>query len=905
MTKFAAAFRAFLRARTARAALGVLLGALPATGAPWAVCFCPAGAKCNIQGPDSDWTGADGGGGSCADGLTAADDVVGSFGSTVVMNASNTINTIEMRNGSIFACVNDMWPRVLTLDNSRPVLLGSGNVFFALAAGATMDCDGATGVEGNDLTITYSGPVPAGPAGAARFLAGDSPFSHFNLTTDAVWKQRGLRRLVGTVERVAGGARDDFVWCADLSGTVVNPVARGDTVVFTSGRLTDYWGRIDARPGACAGPANPDPSCTGAQATAECGPTACDGGPCDVQIDMNDTDRAFRSFVKVPGLGGPERQPTPDDTDADGVPDNDTMFPQDGDAVEVFKPSVIQGGANAITGGIAVYAVGVQANVRYLEVRGTVGAEASRICTSATPETSSALHLSVVKSIAPEGDLAFVNWYDNASIAFAELNATDRLEDARPNYPLILRHWYLHDTDANVPGTCIGDPGQRSGGGIVISTDNPGDTYRIDGLTLDGWHIARINAEVLNVSGPQAPTLSQYNDVTLSRVLVHDVPFSTTYGTIQTGILHWGHGANSRMLGIQVWDTGSDAAGPTVISVAPYAQGMSGAVKTGLRIQNAYIVNYDRNLDSAVGGADLTTGLAGPSINRDTAHTRIVDSYFAHGTGWVGSGGSWLRDFILNGNLDDDGAAPCAAMERGALVFPVDAIGNVITNTSAIACWSAGLFSSTDLVGQPLPFATRKRQWLSNVITPPNPNANYVNTGIRARGIATSDMPGFNVANNLIDLGDVDGIYEGGVVVSFGSGFPAFSSHHNIIMRSRSTGIINPSMGRFDSGHNHFSRIAGNHYFSCSGACTGGADGLYPGDVDEGDDLLVDLSGDFRDQLCDAVARDGRPAGPLAFGIRDFTWFHPAVLAAMDPLAFQMRYDRLLCTGPDRDAPRR
>jgi hypothetical protein len=171
--------------------------------------------------------------------------------------------------------------------------------------------------------------------------------------------------------------------------------------------------------------------------------------------------------------------------------------------------------------------------------------------------------------------------------------------------------------------------------------------------------------------------------------------------------------------------------------------------------------------------------------------------------------------------------------------------------------------------------------------------------------MATREIPGFNVANNLIDLGEVDGSDEGGIVVSFGIGTPTFTSRANVIMRSRNAGIVNPSIGRFDSDHNHFSRIAGHHYFACSGVCTGGADGLYPGDVDEGSDLIVDVGGNFGDELCDAAAQNGGPVGPLSFGIRDFTWFHPAVLATMDPLVFRLRYDWLQCSGPGRDTRRR
>lgn len=862
-----------------------------------AVCTCPNGATCNIQGADADWTGTDGGGGACTDGLTAADDVVGGTGSTVSMNASVTINTIDMLTGSTFACVNDTAARVLTIDNNKSAAPGPGNVFFWLRAGATMDCDGATGVEGNDLTITYSGTVPAGVAGAPRFIAGDGPFSTFNLTTDAIWKQRGLRKLVGSVTNVAAGATDDFVWCADLTGTVVNTIAIGDSAVFSSGRLDEYWGRVDSRPDSCTGAGAPDASCTAADATAECSAVACGGGPCDVQIDMNDADRAFRSFVKVATLGGPVRAATPDDTNADGTADNDTMFPVDGDAVDIFKPTVIQGGANAITNGISIYPTGAQANVRYINFRGLTGGESSRTCTSVSPETSSSLHLSVVTSIAPEGDLAFWNWYDHASIPLTEFNATDRTEDSRPNYPVILRHWYIHDADANIPGTCT-DPGQRVGGGLVVTTDNIDDTYRIDGYTLDGFHFARINTEVMNNSGPQFTTTSQYNRITMTNWVVHDVPFSTTYGTTQAGIFIWTHGANSSLLGWQSWDTGSASAGPVVIAVQPYAAGITAPTKTRLRIQNAYIVNYDRNLDGGVGGVNLTLSLSGATINRDTDHLRVSNSYIGHGTGFGGQGGDWYYTFFLNTALDNDGAAPCANVRRGALFFPASAVGNVMINTSPVACWQNGIFNDAGVTGQPSSFSLRARKYTSNVIANPGAQASNFCGGIYTRNGGVTEATNVDAYNNLIDINQVDCGDEVGILFEHAAGSLRMTARYNVVMNSRNQAMNGNSAGTFDVGTNRYYRIA------ASPAVFGGNG---PGDVDSDiNDITADLAGGYYDQLCSASLRKanpwGGPVGPLAFGIRDFGYFHPAVRAAMDVRVYKMHYNHLMCSAANQDA---
>ena len=864
----------------------VAIGLFISQQAEAATCTCPSGTTCNIQGADADWTEA----GCDAAGPTGADDVIVQSGGTLSLNASTAVNTIEVQSGGTAACVNDATARTITVNSTKAgPNAGGTRAWIWIRAGGTLDCDGATGVEGVATTFAYDGTIVTTEA---AFFVGDGTSSNLNPTTDAIMRYRGLARGTGNVENVGAGATDDFVWCADFVGPTSYAV--GDTVVFTSGRLDEFWCRVDAL--ASAG-------------TAECNVTACGGGACDVEIDCNDAGAGFKSFTLATTVGGPVRAAVPTDCDGNGTADNDCAYPVNGDAVTVFKPALITGVTAApVTDGPMLEISGAQLNVRYLDVTLTGSLPTAQSCTNVGSNCGgyAAIAFFVTASIAPENDIAYINLYDYASQNGIELNETDRISDSRPNYAPPLRHVYIHDPSATVEACTCGIPDAASGGrmgeGIVGTNDQVSGAYNRNRI-VEGVHIARIYSVPFSWSD-----ISQTQDtgLTFQNFLIHDIPKTTTYGNDNLNVFSISQGKDTVARGIHIWDIGNLNDDPQPVTISATATAPNPDEATGIRLQNFYVVNWDNNTGGApADSSDAAISLAGNgALAQETANVVISNSYIANIQGQVGNGGTWRYNFISNPWLDDTGATTCdTGVRRGTLRMPAEETGSVHIRTSNASCSPTAIMLDIDANGVMGAYhLTGARKYLSNLWTEMNSEpAGQEAACVYMKYTAGTEVVGLDVYNNICDLKNEDANGEYGILRNPSTAATTVSTNtfYNVVMNSTGSAAWTSGSMPQNHGYNRYFRIANAGMF---------AGGLWTLNADETDSDAQNFLAGSADQnqygfLCGNLRNPwGGPIGPLAFGIRDFSYFHPAALAAMDANVWKLRYNWLMCSGANQDA---
>ena len=886
-----------------RRLLAAALALIIACGSPAlaATCTCNTGLTCNVQGAEADWNdnGAGADGGTCDAGADLADDLDIVDGGILSINATNTVNTVRVRLGGTMNCMHDTTARVITVDHTVAGPNGGGlSAWVWLQAGSATNCAGTNGTEGENLTWTFSGTIPTN---GAKFFVGDGVLNQVNPTTDAVFNFRGLKRASTSIDNFGQGAvATDFVYCADLVGGVGTAVA-GDTAAFTSGNLTDYWCKLVT---------------VGAECT-----TACAGAACDVQISCNlSASNEYLSMTKVANNGGPARHATPDDANADGTGDNTYASPATGDALDIFLPAIIQGGgdfavggATPITAGASVVLSGAQANMRYVTMRNlTAGTSASSCTLAGACDGNPAVTIEETTCTATDGGCDFLDFHDWASSVLMERNASDRGDDSRPNYPIIGSHWYIHDPDPDVPGTCT-CTGEGIGGGIAYTVDN-GDDGTISGDRLTGLHFARLFNPALSVTGPQSPgAMPQWTNLRFTGTLVHDWPGHATYGgAAGDPSVIVDHGADVELNGLECWDTGKTGASVGCLALSPTANGITADTRTGIRATNVYAVNADLNVATNTGAATVNLGYAiADPYNVDSSVSVLSNSYIANNVGSATRAGAVYFSYLLNNGIEDDGALPCASVHRGMMIGPADAIGNVLAGGATLACATTGiLYNAGGSDGNG--YAARTRRIVSNVIAGMAPNAAASDNGISVDGAGVAINKDFDVYNNVIDItadNSAGGFYER--CISYTNADAAstakLTGFYNFCMNALGDKAITWNVANgtstVDFGYNRFYRVGSAPYATGNEYVDGG---LKTGDLMDNDqDFFRAPTGGLYTLSCGHAYRTGTSygatLGPLRYGINTFEYFHPAAIATMNAGAFKARSDWQDCSSAYMD----
>jgi hypothetical protein len=789
-------------------------------------------------------------------------------------------------------------PVVMQFDGTVEVFASIASFFVV---GDVYDSRGTFTSNGKDLTISW-----VGAGSGVSMILGPQPFAGEEDPTNRYTSvtMRGAERAATTVANYNRGATapvpdTDMVDCFDGAAAPTGG-APGDTVVFTTGRSMDYWYEVTGYPDRCTGPGVPFAGCTGADATAECSPTACGGGPCDYQVSRNSkgstpgsvaSSSSWSSMVKTPGNGGPIPflHRTPDDDDADGVANGDGLLPVAGDRFVVFKPVLIQGQPNPITGGIVVHFTQAGMNWRYVEVNKASGQDSST-CTGGRGAT--VFWDTEAKITSPEGAMEFVNLHNFASAQGAwEISDTDRAGDSRPNVPRVYRHFYVHDADPQIGVTCPGEGQFSFGSGINSFIDAPDG--KIDTVTLDGFHFSRWASDGAYTGVDSGVT----TNVILRNIIAHDMPAIPGYGS--GGQALWlGAGGTASVDGLAVWNLGNS--GSTGASAIAHTGTAAGTAQKVVSIQNAFIVNIDSNsigasLDFPQGGGFITNAL---DYTEDTSQQVITNSYLAKIIGHAGTGGVYRFNFIKNTVMEDDGAAPCDFGDlRGAIVSPVEVTGNVITRDHPLSCMENAILIAE---GDVSAFTTQTRRIVGNVFQGMYSDVpGHLTAGVSLAGPVSRAVDAYH---NIIDgAGATNNStkgFENGYVLP--SGGYKFTAYYNVIMRmpdANGGGFAFSSFSNpyLNEGCNLFIDLAQTP--PCNLGCASS-------DVDlDTQGAWVDLSKFHLPQRCDPPDRSlvwaGR-VGPRRFGIQSFSWFHPAVLSLMDRTAIKWQDSRACSPGRPR-----
>lgn len=865
-----------------RLALAFLLILLPglATLASANVCTCTG--LCNIAS-GAGWTGA----GTCTDSggpNLSTDALVVAGGGRLDWNRTGTRTYRYLwikPGGSVVVSVS---PVVMQFNSTLMVYAGVP-AFFVV--GDVGDSRGTFTSDGKDLTISW-----VGTGSGVSMNLGPQPFGGQQDPTERYTSvtMRGVERANTRVASYSRGAKSptpdiDMVDCFD-GAVPPNGGAPGDTVVFTTGLSTDYWYEVTGYPDRCTGPGVPFASCTGPHATAECQATACAGGPCDYQVSRNSTgstpgsvagSSSWSSMVKTPGNGGPigYLHRTPDDDDADGVANGDGLLPAVGDAFVVFKPVLIQGRTNPITGGIVVHFTQAGIDWRYVEINKGSGQDTGS-CTGGRGTT--VLWDTEAKITSPEKAMEFVNLHNFASMQGAwEISDTDRAGDLRPNVPRVYRHFYVHDADPQIGVTCAAEGQLTFGSGINSFID--ADDGMIDSVTLDGFHFARWAAENAFMSVDSGVT----TNLQIRNVIAHDMPGIPGYGINGTA-LSFGARGTATVDGAAIWNLGGP--GATGASAIGHMGTPAGAPTKAVSIRNAFIVNIDSNtqggtLATPQGGGFISTVL---DYTEDTSRQVISDSYFAKIIGQAGTGGVYRFDFIKNTVMDDDATPPCSAADpRGALVSPVEVSGTVITRDHPLSCMENAVLVAE---GDPSAFTSQTRRIIGNVFEGMHTDMpDRLTAGVNVAGAVNRSI---DVYHNLVDSRATTDNWAMGFNNSEIYALPGyqFNAFYNVVRNMPAAHGGGFAFSFFndpylDEGCNLFVDLGQDP--PCNLGCAGS-------DVD------VDTQGlpiDFRKFRFPVKCRPpdrslawGGGAGPLQIGIQTFATFHPAVLRLMDPAAF-------------------
>lgn len=766
-------------------------------------------------------------------------------------------------------------------------------------------------------TIQFN-PSGAIPSGGAFFLIGNGSVL-LSLTTDANATLRGEEKVAsGIVANFTQGATAtdaDFVDCFDIDDApetdgIQTPtgLAVDDNVVFTSGKSKAFWYRVTCSPDACTGAGAPDACCSAANATTECGATACGGGPCDIQLTRDDTSNAFNSMTMAVGSGGPVRHATPVDPDADGTAESNGTRPADGDALTVFDPLLITGTDPPTTDGFRFFTGGVNLDMRYVELAEMLTKPDDATCAASSGEH--ATHFEIVNASGPEGTIGFVNLHDYHSPNATEFNRTDITDDSRANRPTVYEYWYIHDPNSTVEA-CAHD---GFGGGANVTSDNSSDTDFIGGYEFQNFHIARLyggNA-AFGFGAYQVNANNRiWQDVRIEDALIHSFPKNTTYPSSAASPivgLRFRMGASFLFDGISMWDIGNASTDSQVAIVmqgeADASENISPDSRNTATIRNAFVVNIDSNADGDRPGESVI--LLGDTAELDdtTDGLLVSNSYIANLVGAVGAGGRWINNFIKDAVLDDDGAAPCLSGRRGVLHWPTVAQGNVITRDSAAACANAGLLFDTTNANNVSPF-TKLPVWsiTSNLVE------NLLNAAstsgqaliwFRDTNNATGLDTNVNVYHNVLDYRGADNGTVDVIVyydIDDATADLNVSTYYNILIDSPQHGIREPSASP-PAGYSH------THDYNRFAQITNAApvtDGSLSGNETDSDslDIFIDRANNHYRVACDnallTANPSGKPIGPLRYGIQGFSRFHPAVLDLLDSEAFEMVYDWREC----------
>jgi len=876
-------------------ALVVLFAAAPRASASGNSCICTG--MCLLTSARG-WSGP----ASCTDngpdeGAGVDDGIIVARGAVLLWNraVTSTYRSLWVQPGG--TAIVTASPVVMQFDTS---FVGGGGLDTFFQVGMDRDSEGRFISNGKDLTINWIG------AGTSEMQLGtqpaggnDDPNNRYTAVT-----MRGVLRADTHVTAYSRGATaptpdTDMVDCVDGD---VPPVggALEDTIVFTTGRSTDYWYDVEGFPDQCTGPGTPFANCTAPHATAECGAADCNGGACDYQIKRNSTaatpgavasSNSWDSMTKVPGLGGPSRHPTPDDDDADGIANGDGLLPGVGDTFVVFKPVLIQGGENPITNGVILHWMTGGIDWRYVEFN-KGGGHLDEDC---DVQGSGILWDAGTKVLSHEGAIEFVNVHNMGSFAF-ESNFTDRPTDFRPNQPRVYRHWYVHDEDAQVAATCGSGGAPDEGAGVIVTVDNSFD--QIDGLTFDGFHIARLsNGPAFSVSNQQSPNPFQFQHMTVTNLIVHDSPKPATYGQSSVAVQSLG-GKGTTFDGVSIWDVGTDNHGWSgVLACVREIMGIGNPISDP-RFTNVFAVNIDTN---DAGDPEHQAGafrvVPGVSEAGEPSYNFVVsNSYVSNIVGNGGFGGAYHDNFFKDTNLENAGGS-CGSARRGVLLNPAEAIGNVVlrSGSPSYACMSA--FAHYESASAKVPSSMTDRTWriVSNVgINLGNNSAGDAN-GIHLRTSGYSETRDLEAFNNLFDLNNNNGggAESGGIVVVPGALATMLgTAFYNVVMNVTgwNGAIYVQPAGIKQEGKNRFFNVT-------QAPAVAGGNG--DGDVDF--DLQYDSAVPLRlseVQSCNnpynALGPSGDPVGPLRFGIQSFAHFHPAVMPLLDPDAFK-RYDWTEC----------
>ncbi len=825
---------------------------------------------------------------SCAVAPDANDDIEVLNGGVVSWSATQTFDFLVIRDGGTFNCTASAGS-TLTFDND--FVSGATDTFLRQDEGSTINCSGA-------YTMTYTG------AKVGIWFAGGASSSL--PVTDANITWRGVERVVSQVAEFSEGTTTgtaSFDDCIEVTDTPTSTIATGDTVVFTSGLSDEFWYTV-----------------TGVGNVNDCTTFGGAAGK-TFEITRDDTGAAWNSMALAGGAGGPELHATPVDTDADGVAESDGTRPGVGDTLAVFLPIKIAGPADPTSApAIRILWEGVALNVRYMEAHG-LGNEASDC---ADDNGGSAFHIGIATSTAPEGDVAFVNVYDwGARIAY-EFNRTDDTVDARPNYPITYRHFYLHDASVELETCNGGSPPahKRLGGGISITTDNGTDTYLVKNMIFEGMHIARTYNSPF-VSGAHQLNTTRgiaWEGVRFRDFLLHDSPRSTAYPLADTGFsaaFVIQYGTDMRADGIAIWNIGNlETTILNAIKIFPRASQQLDGTINDIKIFNIFLVNFDNNSAGASNNnaaIHLAAAVQAP-YDEPTGHNILTNSYIANVVASGTQGGSVLFNYFENINLEDDGVG-CSAARRHVMFLPTEAIGNVMLRTSAGSCNNQGINIDDGIIsGTDDALTDRTRKIISNVTVGLFPDPTQLAFGIYFADGSGSPTYDVDIYNNVFDFDEHDGSSPTlqpstptrGIRSAYNTSTNTVNMHYNIIMNSGEKAIRMGSSGSWTLDYNR----AINAFTAIPFTDNGSTDISGPNSEDnDAQDVLVNPANYEYGIKCDSSYLTGNPwggpRGPLWFGIRSFAHFHPAVLRVMDPKVFRMQWDWRSC-GLDfkTDTPR-
>lgn len=849
-----------------------------APGLTWANnCTCPVSTTCAISS-STNWTTCGGVAPTATDSITV--------NGTVNFDGASPTKTflwISVENGGTFACT---FTGTATLNlNTVTSWPGSSSTFFVVKDGATLNCNGV------DLAINWTGTTAAAKMDLGQ-SQGNTPLPLTSASAATV-TLRGVERAktnIGTFSEGVTTGETNFVDCIKYP-TGFSPASTpvvGDTIVFTTGLSKEFWYQV-----------------SGVGTTTECTATSCGGSTCDLEITRNSTgstpgsvasSNSWDSMTMVASLGGPNRHATPVDNDANGVANSSGTRPAAGDAFVVFKPVLIQGGTTPVSKGAMLFFGNGHYNVRYLELN-KFGASPTSACNASFSTDLQDWFADF--SASPEGDLGFINIHNfyTSGQGLWEKNASQDVSSSVPNRPAKWSHFYVHDTDSTTTGCSAGQ------GTPAVFTTVENTNYTMNGWTVDGYHVARVTtgSAIDTGSGAQVvlPAAQLMDNFIFRNVIFHDCPSQAGYGTV-CNAMNISHGVHRTVQGLAVWDIGRTSVNATSLNSGPLDNDSTVAQPTSTRIENAFIVNVDTN-------AAVATTIAGVSMNYDipgnttpTDATIVTNSYFSRNVGASLLAGKAYFNFIKNDNIGDTGS--CLADVTASIQLPVEAVGNVITRDIANSCIRRGISWNPAGANQ---YTNRTRKAVSNLIRNLDTTQAADIFGIWDSSPGVGDPVNLDVYHNVIDMGNNFGFassYDGGIYF-FSDGGGKLTAYFNTILNCTNPGgggcpgIYVPS-GVQDEGYNRFINnldspavVGGNH----------------TGDVDsDSQDSFALPASNFYQQLCSSPDKTrnpwGGPVGPLAYGIRSFDRFLPAVIPLMDAEVFKFRFDWRECSAAYQDS---